>query len=146
MAGRLCANCGSLCRVFEWHGWATIVASPGTEDDAAAEAHQRDAEARVARVIAGAAGAANETLDLRSANGSVHVWLAGSHNHRDEAVTGLFRSIAEAAPGSYGVMYVLDDDVSCTWERLVMRRGTVSREADTSLSPHIGVAEDPPGP
>ena len=105
---------------------------------------QRAAEARVARVIAGAAGVANETLDLRSANGSVHIWLAGSHNHRDEAVTDLFRSIAKAAPGSYGVMYVLDDDVSYTWERLVMRRGTVSREVDTSLSPHIGVVEDPP--
>jgi hypothetical protein len=132
--------------VFEWHGWATIVASPGAADDAAAEARQRDAEARVARVIAAAAGVANETLDLRPANGSVHVWLAGWHNHRDEAVIGLFRSIAQAAPGSYGVMYVLDDDVSDTWDRLVMRRGTVSREADTSLSPHIPAAEDPPGP
>lgn len=146
MTGRLCANYGNLCRVFERHGWATIVASPGTEDDAAAEAHQRDAEARVARAIADAAGAANETLDLRSANGGVHVWLAGSHNHRDETVIGLFRSIAEAAPGSYGVMYVLDSDVSYTWERLVMRRGTVSREVDTSLSPHIGVVEGPSSP
>ena len=132
--------------MFEWHGWATIVASPGAEDDAAAEARQRDAEALVARVIEGAAGVANETLDVRSANGSVHIWMAGSHNHRDETVTGLFRSIAEAAPGSYGVMYVLDDEVNCTWERLVMRRGAVSREADTSLSPHIGIVEDPPGP
>jgi hypothetical protein len=43
-------------------------------------------------------------------------------------------------------MYVLDDDVNYTWERLVMRRGTVSTEADTSLSPHIGVVEDPSGP
>jgi hypothetical protein len=132
--------------VFEWHGWAAIVASPGADDDAAAEARQRDAEARVARAIADAAGVANETLDVRSANGSVHVWLAGSHNHRDETVIGLFRSIAEAAPGSYGVMYVLDDEVSYTWERLVMRRGAVSREVDTSLSPHIGVVEDPSSP
>jgi hypothetical protein len=29
--------------MFEWHGWATIVASPGVEDDAQAEARQRDA-------------------------------------------------------------------------------------------------------
>jgi hypothetical protein len=131
--------------VFEWHGWAAIVASPGAEDDAAAEARQRDAEARVARVIADAAGVANETLDVRSANGRVHVWLAGSHNHRDETLTGLFRSIAEAAPGSYGAMYVLDHDAGCAWERLVMRRGAVSPEVDASLSPHIGVVEDPSG-
>jgi hypothetical protein len=93
--------------VFEWHGWATIVASPGVEDDAVAEARQRAAEAWVAQVVAGAAGVANETLDLRSANGSLHLWLAGSHNHRDETVIDLFRSIAEAAPGSYGVRYIL---------------------------------------
>jgi hypothetical protein len=144
MTGRLCANYGNLCRVFEWHGWATIAASPGTEDDEAAEARQRDAadwsrELSRARLIAGAAGAADETPDLRPANGRVHVWLAGSHNHRDETVIGLSRSIARSAHGSYGAMYVLDSDVSCTRERMVMRRGTVSREADTSLSPHIGV-------
>src|SRR6202000_2602040 len=68
---------------------------------------QRAGEPAVAGFIASAAGVANETLDLRSANGSVHLWLAGSHNHRDEAVTDLFLSIAKAAPGSYGVMYVL---------------------------------------
>jgi len=129
--------------VFEWHGWATILAAPGGEDDAAAEAEQRDAEAQVALLIA---GVANETLDLRSANGSIHVWLAGSHNHSDEAVISLFRSIAAAAPGSYGIMYLRDVDVSNTWDRLVMRRGTVSREVDTSLSPHIGVVEDPSSP
>jgi hypothetical protein len=28
----------------------------------------------------------------------------------------------------------------------VMRRGTVSPEVDTSLSPHIGVVEDPSSP
>jgi hypothetical protein len=120
--------------------------APGAEDDAAAEAHQRAAEAQVAGIIASAAGVINETLDFRSANGSVHVWMAGSHNHRDGTVIGLFRSIAQVAPGSYGVMYVLDDDISDTWERCVMRRGTVGREADTSLSRHVGVVEDPPSP
>lgn len=71
---------------------------------------------------------------------------ASSMTGRDETVIGLFRSIAQVAPGPYGVLYVLDDDVSYTWERWVMRRGTVSREVDTSLSPHIGVVEDPPSP
>src|SRR6202030_1087160 len=58
-----CANYGNLCRVFEWHGWATIVASPGAGDDAAAEAHQRATDARVARVIAGAAGVGERLVD-----------------------------------------------------------------------------------
>jgi hypothetical protein len=42
-------------------------------------------------------------------------------------------------------MYVLDHDVSGTWERQVMRRGSIGQEVDTSLSPHIGVVEDPSG-
>jgi Immunity protein 7 len=131
--------------MFEWHGWATIVASAGGEDDAQAEAQQR-VEAQVARIVARAEDVPNETQDLRRANGSLHLWLAGSHNHRNETVIDLFRSVARLAPGSYGVMYILDDDVAGTWERWVMRRGSVNREADTSLSPHIGMVEDPYSP
>ena len=131
--------------MFEWHGWATIVASPGTEDDEAAEERQRAAEARTAQLVRDAAGVANETLDLRAANGRLHLWLAGSHNHRDETVIDVYRAVARAAPGSYGVLYALNDDASGNWERLVMRRGTVTAELDTSLSPHIGVVEDQPG-
>ncbi|MFC5266852.1 Imm7 family immunity protein [Kribbella qitaiheensis] len=129
--------------MFEWHGWATIVASPEAEDDAEADGRQRGVEARVARAVAGAEGVVNETLDLRHANGSLHLWLAGSHNHRDETVIDLFRSVARIAPGSYGVMYVFDDDVTDTWERWVMRRGSVTSEVDASLSPHVGIVEDP---
>jgi hypothetical protein len=119
------------------------VASPGTEDDAAADTHQRDVEAQVAQVIAQVERIVNETVDLRRANGSLHLWLAGSHNHRDKTAIDLFRLIAESAPGSYGVMYVHDPDVSDIWERWVMRRGRVERETDSSLSPHIGMVEDP---
>lgn len=131
--------------MYEWHGWATILASAGLEDDAVADSRQRQVEAQVAELVERAQGVANETADVRFANGSVHLWLAGSHNHRQESVIELFRSIAELAPGSYGVMYVLELDAG-DWERWVMRRGRVVSEADTSLSPHIGMAEDRPDP
>jgi hypothetical protein len=129
--------------MFESHGWATIVASPGPEDDRAAEARQRETEAQLRTVIAEVARVDNETVDLRVANGELHLWLAGSHNHRSPSVVELFRSIAGIAPGSYGVMYVLDDDLGDNWQRWVMRRGRVVHEVDTSLSPHIGMVEDP---
>ena len=51
---------------------------------------------------------------------------------------------ALAARGSHRVMYVLDD-VSYTWVRFVIRLRTLSREAGTSLSPHIGVVQESPG-
>ena len=58
------------------------------------------------------------------------------------SVVALFRAIAGIAPGSYGVMYVLDDDLGDNRDRWVMRRGRIVHEVDTSLSPHIGMVED----
>jgi hypothetical protein len=126
--------------LFEWHGWATIVASPGVEDDEAADERQRAAEAEVTRLAT--TGVHNETVDVRRANGSLHLWLAGSHNRRDDSVVELFANVARIAPGSYGVLYALEHGVDDTWERWVMRRGTITCEADTSLSPHKGSVED----
>ena len=63
--------------MFEWHGWATVRASAWIEDDQAAEEEQRAAERRVAALINEATGADNATVDVRDANGSLHVWLAG---------------------------------------------------------------------
>jgi hypothetical protein len=57
--------------LFEWHGWATIVASPGTEDDESAEARQRAAEDEVTRLAT--TDVPNETVDVRWANGSLHL-------------------------------------------------------------------------
>jgi hypothetical protein len=54
----------------------------------------------------------------------------------------VFSEVARIAPGSYGVLYALEHGVDDSWERWVMRRGTVKREADTSLSPHRGSVED----
>jgi hypothetical protein len=59
----------------------------------------------------------------------------------------LYREIAAGAPGSYGVMYVLDDELvgnaGNEWQRWIMRRGVVTVEADRSLSPHVPTVEDP---
>jgi hypothetical protein len=48
-----------------------------------------------------------------------------------------------AAPGSYGILYTFHSDASNDWERWVMRRGDIHREADHDLSPHVGLVEDP---
>lgn len=128
--------------MFEWHGWATIVATPEPDDNEAADDREREVVEQVIALIGEVAGSHNETADLRVANGLVHLWLAGSHNHRADAVVDLYRAVARIAHGSYGVMYVLDWDRGPDWERWVMRRGDVVQEPDASLSPHIPVAED----
>jgi hypothetical protein len=130
--------------MYEWHGWATLRKSPASLDDfdESGEVTERDLSA-VRALLADSASSFNETADLRGANGAWHVWLAGCHNHHDADVVNLFRAIAAALPGSYGVLYAYDDEASDGWDRWVMRRGGVHHMADEDLSPHIGVVEDP---
>jgi hypothetical protein len=96
----------------------------------------------VRALLAESSASANETADLRLANGLVHVWLARFHNHATTSIIRPYQAIADAAPGSYGVLYTHDDDVSNFWDRWVMRRGEVHKEQDQDLSPHIGLVED----
>jgi Immunity protein 7 len=74
----------------------------------------------------------------------VHLWVAGDHNHHTPDVLTFYEVVAATAPGSYGVLYTHDDeDGTNAWTRWVMRRGAVHPETDNSLSPHIGLVEDP---
>jgi len=126
--------------VFEWHGWATLRKTAAVDyfDDL-----DEEALAAVRALIARSASTFNETADLRVANGDWHVWLAGRHNHHDTAIVGLFRAIAHAVPGSYGILYTSDDEAWDGWDRWVMRRGEVHLVRDEDLSPHVGLVEDP---
>lgn len=130
--------------MFEYHGWATIRDSAGCED----EAEEDPAKATIASLqqsIRTFDGWSNLTVDLRVANGAWHIWIAGFHNHRQNDVITFFESVARTAPGSFGVLYVLDDEAdedSNQWICWVMSRGSVRREVDRYLSPHIGVVED----
>lgn len=126
--------------MYEWHGWATIrdTATVGDVEEDPSPA----ALSRVRALLAEQAAVANETADLRVANGEYHLWLAGMHNHQAPGILGLYRAVAAVAPGSYGILYTRDDDVSNYWDRWVMRRGQVCRQQDHDLSPHVGLVED----
>lgn len=126
--------------MYEWHGWATIESTPEVvEFDHSGEA---DALRTVYRLVDEAQGIDNETVDIRAANGMLHLWLAGSHNHYAPRPHALYQAVAEAAPGSYGVLYAMDHDAGEQWIRYVMRRGQVHQEDDSSLSPHVPLVED----
>jgi hypothetical protein len=128
--------------VIEWHGWATIRPSATNEDLSDEVIAATIAEVR--SLVDSASGIHNEVVDLRNANGMWHVWLAGCHNHV-ASVTPLFAAIASAALGSYGLLYVHDDEneqAAEGWEVWVMKRGTVVAAADPFLSPFHPAVED----
>jgi hypothetical protein len=125
--------------VYEWHGWATLRKTPAVDDDDL----DQETWSAVGALLAESDSVINETADLRGANGKWHVWLAGCRNHRTPDIGELFRSIAPAAPGSYGILYTFDDEASDGWDRWVVRRGNVYRAQDEDLSPYAGAVEDP---
>jgi hypothetical protein len=136
--------------MFEFHGWATIHdrASWETEEQGLFANDPDEQTIRAVRnLMCVFDGTANHVTDLRGVNGDWHLWIAGYHNHADSRVLDFYRATAEVAPGSYGVLYVHDDEVpgpdGNRWTAWVMKRGGITREDDTFLSPHIGVVEDP---
>jgi hypothetical protein len=50
-------------------------------------------------------------VELNRANYLMDLWLAGSHNHGADVVD-FYERVASAAPGSYGVPYVHDGEMS----------------------------------
>jgi hypothetical protein len=134
--------------VFEFHGWATIRDRASWKNDEEALFTNDPAEQTLSalrKLMQEFEGVSNHVTDLRPANGEWHLWIAGFHNHRDPQVTAFYEAVAALAPGSYGLLYVHDDEADGErelWIPWVMKRGQVSREHDPFLSPRIPTTED----
>lgn len=136
--------------MFEFHGWATIRFSPENRDREDEDALQDGVVERVASYVwkLGWNPTAGEVLDIRCTNGETQVWVAGFRNHAGigEVLLDLFRYIADVAPGSYGLLYTLDDEhpsFANEFRVHVLARGTLTERADPFLSPFVPVVEDP---
>ncbi|MET9491317.1 Imm7 family immunity protein [Nocardia sp. NPDC006630] len=130
--------------MFEYHGWVTVQSSAGDENDSESEA-ALTAAAAVLQGLQSAPGLA----DIRTVNGVNQIHIAGCSNHKGsqgDQVIEVFAEIGRVAPGSYGILYVRDDEDSSGRENefqvTVMRRGAVSSWRDELLSPCIPVIED----
>ena len=127
--------------MFEYHGWITLRSTAEAVDD---EPPLRLKE--IQDLVNGLAG--HGLTDLRQINGEHYIHLGGFTNHRGPQgaqVIGLFAKVGHLAPGSYGLLYVHDDeDPGYELEFRVFRlvRGTVTEHADQHLSPVIPALED----
>lgn len=129
--------------MFEFHGWACIRHHAHDTDLALQDACVRECEARL------------EGLDIdhlariQRYNGVDSLVISGRHNHRQSYVIELFQWIADHAPGSYGLLYVHDDEDarggSHSLEFRVWRlaRGALEARPDPFLSPVTPTLEDP---
>lgn len=131
--------------MFEYHGWITVLESPGEDDELMLPAQLRSRIDSLIGELQKAPGMAHLVVD----NGETQIYLGGMRNHRSgpgEEVLETFGRIAEIAPGSYGLLHVWDDEDPegrrNEFQVFVMRRGTVTRHTDTFLSPRIPMVED----
>jgi hypothetical protein len=130
--------------MFEYHAWITVQHSAGDEDDA----DLRAAHARVEKELESLHGGTS-LVNLRWVNGMSQLHISGLLNHRSgegQSVIDTFHRVGQVAPGSYGVLYMLDDEdpngKNNEFQVLVMRRGQVTQTSDAFLSPCIPLIED----
>ena len=132
----------------EYQGWATIQESYREADDD---------EMRLKEIV-GALQARLTGLSLglghfhfENFNGVWRLTVIGCRNHITgdwPEVLGLFRWIAEHAPGSYGMLSVINHEeeasLASAFDVHVLKKGRLVRTADVYLSPYHPVVEELP--
>lgn len=87
-------------------------------------------------------------VNLHKVNGSYQLLITGNTNHLSQDVIDIFNLyefIAEIAKGSYGLLYIRNDeseDAFNEFEVFVLAREKIKKEKDPFLSPCIPVIED----
>ncbi|MBE9141446.1 hypothetical protein IQ254_30370 [Nodosilinea sp. LEGE 07088] len=132
--------------MYEYHGWITLVSSLGEDE----ESDSREIIKKVEEILSPLEKERNGLAHMKALNGEQFVILAGHFNRASQIKPLLFRvfkDIAGMAPGSYGLLYVRDDEdmenQDNEFQVLRMARGSVNKCKDQYLSPCIPVIEDP---
>ena len=131
--------------MFEYYGWISFVYSICEVED---EDEKLEIAVDYARNLIKQTLPERHINELKVINGQYMVSLAGLSNHRgllEEALINIFREIGEKAPGSYGLLYISDDeniefDNEFRVGKLV--RGKFEFVKDPFLSPRIPTIED----
>ncbi|QKS45332.1 hypothetical protein HUB94_13595 [Paenibacillus cellulosilyticus] len=128
--------------MFEFHGWAVILDSPGEEGSGASSIYDR-----VTQYVE-LLKPNTDVLELKAINRQYHLWLSGLNNHEPTSKydpVEIMQTIGVMAPGSYGLLYVYNDvneQLSNVFRVFVLARGCVKERDDPFLSPIIPVVAD----
>ena len=129
--------------MFEFHGWASV------------QYHTHDIDSSLQdqcwqHLVNYVATIPNSLVHLQRCNGCDSLSVAGQHNHRSNYIIELFQWVAEHASGSYGLLYVRDDEddsrngnFSNEFRVWRLCRGRLTECDDPFLSPVIPTIEDP---
>ena len=125
--------------MFEYYGWVSLRNDPHNIDGPNLTKFLPELEAKVQEFT-------YSEIVLKETNGGYKLWLTGHPNHRQNWVFEFFEFIAPRAPGSYGLLYVWDDEhpeYDNEFRVWRMLRGRVEEISDPFLSPCVPTIEDP---
>lgn len=131
--------------MYEFHGWATIRETPHLVEEENLDKVIDSVKLFIKSLNWTSGGA----LDVRPVNGEYHMSVSGFTNHKGkdaEDVLSLYQFLAQNAPGSYGILYVRDDEDrnghDNRFQVLVLARGVLKEREDPFLSPYVPMVED----
>lgn len=129
--------------MIELHGWLTIRETFGDED-LLSRKETDEINARVDTILENADG----HIVQKFCNGERYLNVLFSSNHRTsetDNIIGVFKRVSEAADGSYGIIYLWDDEDEDHYNEFrvfVFRKGKCECETDKFFSPVIPKIED----
>jgi Immunity protein 7 len=126
--------------MFQLNGWAEILTTTtGDEDPTKLHELVVSLKGRIASLTLG------DRVDVVGRGGSYLLRIAIVQNRERgdlDRFTTLLTELGVAAPGTYGVFYLRDDEQSGSFVRFVIRRGLLERKADDLFSPSASTIED----
>ena len=127
--------------MVEVHGWITLRETCKVVDDDNIEALLKLINNEIGKI-------AYPQIQINVNNGNYYIELSVYSNHMSGAVNdliALFDTIGEIAEGSYGLLYIHNDEDNENYNNFMVHRlarGTVEVYPDTLLSPTIPTIED----
>ncbi|WP_299221222.1 Imm7 family immunity protein [uncultured Aquimarina sp.] len=124
--------------MIDINGWICIRESfkEEGEDESKLNSIVRIVESKISKEL----DFGNEFYEIKRVNGSIYLNITIAHNHRSEHPFEFFKWLASTAVGSYGLIYVMDDeDIERGNENkfkvLRIRKGQIDELDDPFLSP-----------
>ena len=133
---------------YEYHGWITLEVTPSSEE----VDNEFDLLWNIHKLVSNLLEdfcAEHRIAGLKVVNGQHLIWIAGCTNHENyesKELLNLLKSIGKYAPGSYGILYVHNDEdtegLSNEFQVWRLVRGNLEKQKDYYLSPCVPVIED----
>ena len=131
-----------VLNMYEYYGWASIPNDANQNNEEKLKPVLLELENKIKTDFV-----FNDVAYLNNLNGTVVLNIAGNHNHRNNLAVDLFTWIAQNVVGSFGLLYIMDDEDNRAEKGnrfLVWRlaRGVLQEFDDPFLSPFIPIVED----